>query len=229
MKQITTIKSMYSIKSIFALVMAAIVAVTFVACGGGSSTASNESDASTETETATNEETNSAGGMVFTEEAIKELKDKFIFDEEAGYYYHKHWNKSWPKRRTLTADVNKTGYYYLCSNFYGNKGIKHSQVMVKFGEEKISTEKMDLKNETDHRVENTGDGNVFEVNYYTNYRDNKIFETIGKSESGKDILVRFVGATSYTEEALPQSDYEALKDCYNLSLLLRYEAAQGAQ
>ncbi|MEZ4777296.1 MAG: hypothetical protein R3D00_29235 [Bacteroidia bacterium] len=225
MKLTTTIKAISHRMGLLAMIPAVSVVLLLSSCGGGSS--EKATDETTTTESETPAQTENKGGMTFTEADINALKAKFSFDEAAGYYYHNHWNKSWPKRRTLTADVAKTGYYYLCSNFYGNKGIKHNYVMVSFGDQKISSEKLDLKNETEHRVGNTPDGNVYEVNYYTNYRDNKIFETIAKSASVDDIKVRFVGATSYTEEPLPKSDYDALKDCYQLSLVLRYEAAQG--
>jgi hypothetical protein len=208
-------------------VMIMVVLAAFMFSCGGNKSASGEQ---AETEEVTEADDQSSGGMTFKEEDIKALKDKFIFDEEAGYYYHKHWNKSWPKRRTLTADVNKTGYYYLCSNLYGNKGLNHDMVEVKFGEETMKTDKIDRKNASEHQTQKTDKG-TFEVNYYTNYRDKGIFDRIGKSENGKDIVVRFVapGYTSYADEPLPQSDYEALKDCYQLSLVLRYEAAQGGQ
>ncbi|MDX2245539.1 MAG: hypothetical protein SF052_02100 [Bacteroidia bacterium] len=223
MKLTTTIKAIVRSLGFFALIPGVSMVLLLSSCGG--------SDEKTAEETATAETTQpeTKGGVTFTDADIKALKEKFTFDEAAGFYYHNHWNKSWPKRRTLTADVAKTGYYYLCSNFYGNKGIKHNYVTVSFGEEKSSSEKVELTNDAEHRLGNTDDGNLYEVNYYTNYRDNKIFETIGKSESADNIKVRFVGAVSYTEEPLPKSDYDALKDCYQLSLVLRFEAAQQQQ
>ena len=222
MKLISTTQTNGLFRKISVLMMVAVAAF-LISCSG-------EKKAEGETAEATQEEEASSGGMTFNEEDILALKDKFIFDEEAGYYYHKHWNKSWPKRRTLTADVNKTGYYYLCSNLYGNKRINHDKIEVKFGEEKLVSDKIDRKNASEHQTQKTDKG-VFEVNYYTNYRDKGIFDRIGKSESADGITVRFVAAgyTSYVDEPLAKSDFEALKECYQLSLLLRAEAAAAAQ
>ena len=224
MKLVTNTQTNDFLQKISVMILV-VVAAFLISCGGNKGTTGEAQAEDTATETE-----QKSGGLTFKEEDIKALKDKFIFDEAAGYYYHKHWNKSWPKRRTLTADVNKTGYFYLCSNLYGNKGLNHDMVEVKFGEETLKTEKVDIKNASEHQTQKADNG-VFEVNYYTNYRDKGIFDRIGKSESGKDIVVRFVapGYKSYADEPLPQSDYEALKDCYQLSLVLRYEAAQGGQ
>ena len=196
------------------IILAVMILLSFVGCGGGQQPAE-----ATEAETAT-EEAADPGSMSLTDEDIAALKDKFIFDEERGFYYHKHWNRSWPKRRTLTVDIAKNGYFYVCSNFYGNKGIKHDKFIVKIGEEELESEAIDRKKEAEHRTDKAENGSVYEVNYYTNYRDKGIFDAIAKS-SGK-VQVSFLGTRSSTEfEDLPQSDVEAIKECHKLSLVLR--------
>lgn len=194
------------------IIAAVLLMLSFYGCGGGQqATAETES-----TEEAAAEETGNT--ISFTEEDIAALKEEFMFDEETGYYYHKHWNNTWPKRRTLTADVMQTGYYYLCSNFYGNKGIDHDKVVVKIGEEEYEAEAIDTDSETEHRTQKDG-GNVFEVNYYTKYRDNGIFDAIAKSEG--PVMVSFRGRTETEFEEVPKSDVEAIKECHQLSLVLR--------
>ena len=193
-------------------------------CGDTKTAASADTDSSSSeaSQSAESTEESSGSAMSLTENDIEALKAKFVFDEGSGYYYHSHWNNEFPSRRTLTADINKTGYFILRSNFFGNKGINHSKIEVQIGEgEKMSSDAIDRKNNSEHVVQKTGDGKVFEVNYYTNYRDKGIFESIGKSD-GQKIQVRFIGTESYTKfEELKALDVDALKECYMLSLILR--------
>lgn len=194
------------------IILAVMIFLSFVGCGGGQQ-ASEETTTNTEAE-------DTSDGMSLTEEDIQALKDKFIFDETTNVYYHKHWNKSWPKRRTLTVDVRGNGGYYVCSNFYGNKGIKHDKIIVKIGEEELESEAIDLKNENEHRTDKTENNYVYEVNYYTRYRDKGIFDAIAKSEG--NVQISFIGGRSSTEfEDLPASDLEAIRECHKLSLILR--------
>ncbi len=196
-----------------AIILAVFVSMSVVSCGGGGASTAEE-------ETAVEEEVADPNAFSMTEDDIQALKDKFFFDEATGFYNHKHWNKSWPKRRTLTAEVQQNGYFFVCSNFYGNKGIKHKKVVVKIGEEKLESEEIDIKNENEHRTDKADNNYVYEVNYYTKYRDKGIFDAIAKSTG--NVQVSFVGDRSSTEfEDLPASDLVALKECHRLSLVLR--------
>ena len=210
-----------------AIVMAFLVLFTFMGCGETQTESSTEETTATST-TDADTQADDGNSMSFTKEDIDALKDKFIFDEASGYYYHKHWNRNFPTRRTLTADVNKSGYYYLCSNMYGNKRINHRKVTLKMGDEKLTSATIDLRNKKEHRKQ-AGEGrNKFEVNYYTNYRDNGIFDAIGKNPGPFE--VSFIGTESFTQfEKLTSLDVQALKDCHQLSLVLRAEAAGAAQ
>ena len=208
------------------MLMVLMLAIFVASCGDTKTAASADADTSAATEEATQQEDataqSSGSAMSLTEKDIEALKAKFTFDEATGYYYHNHWNRNFPTRRTLTADVNKTGYFYLCSNFYGNKGINHSKIEVQIGEgEKMASDAINRRETSEHVVQKTADGKVFEVNYYTKYRDKGIFEAIGKSE-GEKVQVRFIGTESYTQfEELKALDVDALKECYMLSLVLR--------
>ncbi|RMG18899.1 MAG: hypothetical protein D6730_22330 [Bacteroidetes bacterium] len=220
MKKISTItyhwETHHNLLAGLGIILAVMLMLTIYSCGGGTTTETTQEEQATEKK---------ENVISFTDEDIQALKDKFIFDETTGYFYHKHWNRTWPKRRTLTADVMKNGYYFLSSNFYGNKGINHSKVIVKIGEEEMETEEVDLKNESEHRTEKADNGYVFEINYYTKYRDKGIFDAIGKSTG--PVMVSFVGKRSSTEfEEVPKSDVEALRDCYQLSLVQRATGGQ---
>lgn len=216
---LTTLKEGY-VNGFFGILL--ILCAGVISCSSPSSSTSTTSEPS-EAETADNPEASSEDEIVFTEEGIAELKSKFTFNEEAGWYYHNHWNQRAPKRRTLTADVNKSGYYYLSSIFYANDGIKHTQVQATIGEEKIKTEAI-----AQSENENTtmkADDRTFEIINYTNYRDNKMLEAIANAE--EEISIRFIGPDSYSDAELPASDQRALKDCYQLTLVLRAEAQQA--
>lgn len=203
--------------------IALLVIFTLMSCGGpsGSTAAKTET---TKTEEAPAKKANT---ISFSEEDIAALKDKFIFDEASGFYYHKQWNKTFPKRRTLTADVSKTGYYYLCSNYYG-KGVSHNRVSVKIDGETMNTERISIRKEAEHRTSKDKNGSKWEVNYYTNYRDNKIFDAIAKTEGPVQITFKGEDATTKYED-VNSKDIEALKECHQLSLLMRIEAAKATQ
>ncbi|MEL6194718.1 MAG: hypothetical protein AAFR66_21845 [Bacteroidota bacterium] len=186
-----------------------VLFLSFTACGGGAAPA----EAEAETESA------EEGDLSFTEEDILALKDKFIFDEETGWYYHKHWNQASPKRRTLTADVMATGYFILTSNFYANKGIKHSKIIATIGETKITSGEVKTA-EDDNQTTQDGD-RVYETIRYSNYADNGIFQAVAQTSEDQAVNVRFVGAKSYSDAEIPKSDVDAIKDCFYLSIILR--------
>ncbi|MEM6807564.1 MAG: hypothetical protein AAF696_39565 [Bacteroidota bacterium] len=205
-------------------ILSMLVMFTLISCGGpsGSSTAAKEEAPAAEEEAPAKK----GNTISFSDEERAALKDKFIFDEGSGFYYHKSWNRATPKRRTLTADVNKTGYWVLYSNYYG-KGLNHFRVDVKVNGEKMKTGDISLKNASEHIKSKDKNGQKWEVNAYTNYRDNKIFEAIGKTEGAVEIS--FIGPDATTKFAeIASADIEAIKDCYQLSVLMRYEAAEAA-
>ena len=204
--------------------MAILVMFTLMSCGGSSSSSST---AAAKEEPAKEEATEKkSGGISFTDEEKAALKDKFFFDEASGFYSHKAWNKTTPKRRTLTADVNQSGYYCLVSNYYG-AGVNHSKVTVKIDGKTMSTEGIDRRNEAEHRKVKDKGGQRWEINSYTKYRDKGIFDAISKTEG--PVMISFIGPDATTKyEEINSTDMEALKDCAQLSLLMRFEAAAAA-
>ncbi len=156
--------------------------------------------------------------LSFSYQDIEALKAKFDFDEKSGWYHHKHWGNKLLKRATLTADVNQTGYFLLCSNYYAAKGINHSSVEVEIGDEALVSATIE-KDSKQHSVQKTAKG-VFELNRYTNYADKGIFQKIGTSENA-EVNLRFIGKDAYIKSSLSKADQKALQDCFQLSLILR--------
>ncbi|RMD98631.1 MAG: hypothetical protein D6816_15990 [Bacteroidetes bacterium] len=163
------------------------------------------------------------GEWSFSVKDIEGLKAKFEYDAQTGWYYHKHWGSKLPKRRTLTADVNDSGYFVLCSNFFAPQKLDHTSIEVHIGEEVLKSDAVELDG-PEHRIEQNDHG-IFEVNYYTRYRDNGIFQKIGTA-GDKAVNVRFMGKRGYTDAELPRSDRQALLECFQLSLVLRQVGAR---
>lgn len=200
----------------------ALIAVSMASCSNNDAQkVSGDGSQGSETQivkTANVPETEKKDALSFTEADIKELKDKFVFDEKTGWYHHKHWGQKLLKRRTLTADVNRSGYYMLHSNYFAAKKLNHTGVQVKIGEESIISEKIAL--DSDHHRKVSDSKGEFELNSYAKYGDNGIFQKIGKS-GDTSINVRFITKKGYTEQELSKADQQALQDCFRLSLILR--------
>ena len=161
----------------------------------------------------------------YTEEDIQNIKSLFELNEKSGWYHHKQWGNTWPQRRTLFADVNKTGYYSLCSNYYSKHGIDHEYIEAVVGDKEIKSRKVELTSD-DHRTQKRN-GKTFEVNYYSNYGDEGILEAIAKSNPEQEITIRFIGKKGVTvEEILDSEDRKALTEALQLSVILRKENQQ---
>jgi len=185
---------------------------------------SSEGEATEETaeatETSASEEERPSNAMSFTEDDIEKLQNKFTYDPSTGYFKHNLWGGRSPKRRTLTVDVYNNGSYILASNYYGESNLQHNRVIVEVGDESMSTESIAVGNENEHVVQ-TDEDKRFEINYYSNYRDNGIFEAIGKNPE-KEVSIKFDSPKASSNAVpLPQQDQEAIADAYLLSMLIR--------
>jgi hypothetical protein len=160
-----------------------------------------------------------------TEEDIVEIKESFELNEKSGWYHHKQWGDVWPQRRTLFADINKTGYYTLCSNYYSKHGLDHDHIEVVVDDVTFKSRKVKL-NSSDHDSKKRN-GKTFEVNSYSNYGDEGILKAIAQSDMSKPITIRFIGknGTVVTDE-LNDDDRKALVECFQMSILLRKENQQ---
>jgi len=201
-----------------------IVMLGWVACDqpAKQSTADAGDDTAGATETATTdgESTAPKKGMSFTPDEIEALKNKFTYDPSSGYFKHNLWAGRAPKRRTLTVDVFNNGSYILSSNYYGENNLGHNRIIVEVGDETMSSERISTSNEREHIVQ-TDESKRFEINNYTNYRDNGIFEAIGKNPEA-EVEIKFDSPRASSNMVpLPEQDKEAIIDAYFLSMLIR--------
>ena len=159
-----------------------------------------------------------------TDEDIVELKEQFRKDK--SWFRHNHWGDTWPQRRTLTADVNESGYYYLSSNYYNKYKIRHQYIEVEIAGETYTSQKAESKD----RVTEKRNGKIFEVNSYSNYGDDGIFKAIAQSKEGETIKIRFIGKNGTTVDGeLSPEDRQALVDCFKLSMVLRQNQKIGSR
>ena len=203
------------------LLVAAMIALGVMLASCSNTATQGAADA-----TAAEAEADETGVISFTEDDIKAIKAKFIVDE-SGWYNHTLWGKSLVPRRTLTALVNGTGYFVLSSNYYADKPLQHTHIKVKIGEEEVESNKLDLKS-TDHAVQTVA-GKTYEVNTYSRYGDNGIFQKIADSPRNTEVQVTFQAKNARVEEKISKADIDAIRDCSQLSLVLRMEQAQQAQ
>jgi hypothetical protein len=198
---------------ILLMLLAFALSGLWVSCGDSGSTSGSADQSETTGEKAADD-----GKITFTPERIAELKAKFEVDSASGWHTHSHWGKSLARRATLSVEVNPTGYYVLSSNFVSGKAIDHTHIVVTIGDSTYTSNTVDLKS-PEHSA-TTSEGKVYEVNRYTKYGDNKIFQKI--AESGDAVVkVRFVAKDAHSDIELTPEDKAAIEDCYYASLLAR--------
>lgn len=154
----------------------------------------------------------------FSPEGIRELKARFSLDEKTGWYTHQLWKEQPVAHTTLLASVNQNGYYVLSSNYFGDKALQHTQVIVWIGEQRFATKTLDLQT-ADHDVRYVED-KIVETNRYAEYGDNALFENIADS-GDREIRIRFQARTEHVDVLLSDADRQALIDCFQLSILNR--------
>jgi len=147
------------------------------------------------------------------------LKKKFVYTKDdfndIGFYYHKHWGKDWPDRKTLYCYQNTKGGFFLVSNFYAEDWIFHTSAKVIVDTSKYETETVETYSPA-NRTQNAG-GSVWENVTYDNSTD--ILEAIAKN-AGKKVKFRLEGKQYYSESQLSDDDKKAFKDSYDLYYLL---------
>ena len=159
----------------------------------------------------------------FSPEGIQELRARFSYDEVTGWYTHQHWKEQPLARNTLLASVNENGYYILSSNYYGEKRLDHTHVIVQIGTQRLGTDKI-KPGEAEHIVQYV-QNKIVETNRYTEYRDKALFENIANSGE-LEIRIRFQARTAHVEALLPDEDRKALIDCFQLSVLNRMRSGK---
>lgn len=197
---------------------ALLIAGFLYSCDSGAqSTASAAPEATEEA----SEEEEGDDLLSFTPERIEEIKNQFIHDEENGIYYHSRWNKAAPKRSTLTCDVNADGTYFLSSVFYHpeGKGMKHRQVEVTIADTTFKSAEVPT---SDDRNVTTKDGNsVFEVVTYPYSLENyELFQALATADDSP-VALKFVAPKAYFDTEMNKSDLRAIRECFQLSILIR--------
>lgn len=153
---------------------------------------------------------------------LKVLKSRFIFENDEfrdiGFYYHKHWGKGWPDKKALYTYLNSKGFIFLVSNYYSDDWIFHTSVKVLVGSDKYETETVETYNEL-HKTE-VAAGSVYENVTYT--ESPEIIAAIANNVD-KKVKCRLEGRQYYSEFTLSAKDKQAIKDCYDLSYLIKQE------
>lgn len=154
------------------------------------------------------------------------LKRRFIFHPDSmyggGWYEHRDqaadnsWNRSY-----LSVGVWDNGAIALESHYYGEDWISQKQIVVRIGDEILTSEEIPPYDPAVHHS-NSGDA-VWETIYFTNRRDNGIIDSIA-SHVVFPIRVRMTGDQGYHEFMLSARDKLAIRDSYELSRAL--EAAR---
>ena len=154
-----------------------------------------------------------------SKQKLEKLKRKFMYKEDEfekiGFYTHKRWGNYWPNRKTLTSGVNSSGYAWLRSNYSADDWLFHTSIYVLIGERRLVSPTVptyDPKNITDNKG-----GRIWEV---VTYSDTEILREIAEN-TDKVIKVRFNGSEFYDDTTLSSADKQALKECYELSQLLK--------
>jgi hypothetical protein len=149
---------------------------------------------------------------------FESLKKKFHYKkdefENIGFYTHKRWGNFRINRTTLKAGVNSSGYYWLRSNYYASDWIFHTSITVLIGEKTIKSKKVPTYSD-EHITENEG-GYIWEI---VTYGNSNILREIATNVD-KTIKVRFNGNQYHKDITLSQGDKNALKDCYDLSVMI---------
>lgn len=150
---------------------------------------------------------------------LKRLKSKFIYEKDefsdVGFYYHKHWGRSWPRKKALYAYLNTAGFCFLVSNYYEEDWIFHESAKVIVDTAKYQTETVETYSDL-HKTEIVS-GAVYENVTYT--KSPEIIEAIAM-HSDKRVKCRLEGRQYYSEFTLSTKDKQAFKDCYELNYLL---------
>ncbi len=131
-----------------------------------------------------------------------------------AYYQHKRWGRYWPNRKTLTATVSSQGNIWFKSNYFADDWLFHTSIKVLIDGQAFQSEIVETYEDRNKR-DNKG-GSIWEV---ITYSDSSILEKIAFN-ADKEIKVRFQGEF-YNDITLANADKEALKDCLELSILIK--------
>lgn len=131
---------------------------------------------------------------------------------QAGYNSFNHTG--------LLATVRKDGYVYMESVYIGSDWLFHTKVRVTIDGVEQVYESEDVPTFSPKNKREVGGGGVSELVSYLNGGDNGIIKTIAEN-TDKNIKVRFDGRNTVKDIVLRDSDKQAIKDAYELSVVLK--------
>jgi hypothetical protein len=154
-------------------------------------------------------------------DSLQQIIDRLIakcivtHDEFKGitFYQHKAIGKYYPNRKTIYAECNSNGFYYLRSNYYSTDWIFHESVQVKIGDDVITSDVVPTFDDMNHQ-DNDASG-VWENVTYGDLGQ-AIIARIA-AQPTKRILVRFQGRHYHEDVELSPRDKTAIKDIYDLA------------
>lgn len=159
--------------------------------------------------------------LAIREQEIKPLMAQFEEDSSTGgtpVLVHKRqvamraWDRSY-----LRAHVDKNGTFYISSHYTGNGYISHYAVKAMADNMYQTTDSM----ETEAYIHRFNDGeNYFETIKFKNGTDNGVGSFIA-TNFDKPIDVLFIGPRTKYRIRLTETDKNAIRDTYQLALMLR--------
>lgn len=133
--------------------------------------------------------------------------------KDVTFYKHKTVGKYYPNRKTIYAECNSEGYFYLRSNYHANDWIFHESVQVKIGDDVLTSGVVPSYDEN-NRQDNDA-GSVWENVTYGDLGKAIITRIAAKPEAR--VVVRFQGRQYHDDVTLSAADKNAIKEVYDLA------------
>lgn len=159
--------------------------------------------------------------LAIREQEIKPLMAQFEEDASTGdipVLVHKKQvaQRAWD-RSYIRAHVDKNGTFYISSHYTGNGYISHYAIKAKTDNMYQTTDSM----ETEAYIHRFDDGtNYWETIKFKNGTDNGVGSFIA-SNFDKPVDVIFIGPRTNYRIRLTETDKNAIRDTYQLALMLR--------
>lgn len=160
--------------------------------------------------------------LALREGEVRTYMQQFYIEDEQNenpvLIHKKQSAQSAYDRSYVRAYTDQKGTFYMSSHYTGENHIWHTGVKVQVGESYAQTDS--VTNEAlNHAFDN--DGQVWEVVKYKDGRDNGAAAFIARN-ADKRIVVTYIGPKSSSYKiVMTETDKIAMRDTYQLSMLLR--------
>lgn len=157
------------------------------------------------------------------QDSFEALKKSFVykagkFEGYAGTYIHKRQQvKNSHDRSYIRAYLDEKGEFYISSRFHGKGHIHHNRIKV-YNEGLFAETKAIDENSFDNRSFDDGE-DYWETVNYRNGTDNGVVSFIVNNYDAR-LKVQFKGKQHHYI-VMEQFDKEAIRDAYNLSLVIK--------